>query len=68
LYGAGPWWWALGGAVRGRGWSADATGAVVVAAGLGASVLGLVLGGPVYADAVAMFAVGPFPSVIPNFV
>lgn len=55
FYGAAPWWPALGRAVTGRGWSADATGALVVAAGLAASVAGVLGNGPVYADAVAMF-------------
>ena len=52
----GPWWTALARAVRFGRWSLDATAAVVVVVGLGASVWGLVQGTLVtYADAVAMF-------------
>ena len=52
----GPWWRALGRAVRHGRWSLDATAAVVVAVGLGASAMNLVRGSnATYADAVAMF-------------
>lgn len=52
-----PWWRALPAAVRSGRWSLDATAAVVVAVGLGASLPAVVQGaGTTYADAVAMFA------------
>lgn len=52
----GPWWRALGRALRHGRWSLDATAAVVVAVGLSASALNLVRGSnATYADAVAMF-------------
>lgn len=52
-----PWWRALPLALRTGRWSLDATAAVVVAVGLGASLTAVVQGSNVtYADAVAMFA------------
>ncbi len=52
----GPWWLALWRAIRYGRWSLDATAAVVVAVGLGSSVLNLARGSyATYADAVAMF-------------
>lgn len=52
----GPWWRALGRAVRHGRWSLDATAAVVVAVGLSASAVNLARGSnATYADAVAMF-------------
>ena len=52
----GPWWLALWRAIRHGRWSLDATAAVVVAVGLGTSVVNLARGSyATYADAVAMF-------------
>ena len=52
----GSWWRSLGRALRHGRWSLDATAAVVVAVGLGASAMNLVRGSnATYADAVAMF-------------
>ncbi len=52
----GPWWRALGGALRHGRWSMDATAAMVVAVGLSASGVNLARGSnATYADAVAMF-------------
>jgi Cu2+-exporting ATPase len=52
----GPWWRALGRALRHGRWSLDATAAAVVTVGLGASAANLVRGSnATYADAVAMF-------------